>query len=656
MKSLSCLILASVLASLTFFTPSLVATSLKEAEQAFSEMKVYSNEGRPWRVAQEDWNAAKLTVKTDPKWKSWLSNEKNAVDAWISKRSDRVSWICGWHHDFVSPKDAAYLTWTPEIPGEEVSYFHSPSDPHVEITPKLMAAWVYEFRIQHAEMMLRSARLYHLTGEKKYAEWSAKQLDFYAEHYLDWIPQRKDQGARLYWQSLDVATSGFLYINTVRLIEDEVNPVRKQFWWDHFFKPEADVLNEGFHQIHNIATWHRTCVAAFALVYHNEALWHTVIEGKFGLREQIARGITDDFLWYEQSFHYNEYVVEALNDLFEIAGLYNRSSELALEMVKGENLMLSPIYLRFPNGTVPNPADGTGIETAPHDTFLSSTYRVFPTTLGLETALKQYSWNTLIDPPHRSPRPYTLPEVKSVSLESSNMALIRKGPWQVFLHYGQLTASHSQAEALNYSVFYGKEDITHDPGTTGYGSPYYKEYYTQGLNHNIPLIDGKGEVPPKKGRLLKFSPDTGSMTALQPNYRPDAIAERTLFIQGNDLIDIAQIKSSDGSSHALGLAFHIEGKADITSQFKPTDTLKDNRPISFKYWKNVTRAECVDEVKILALFGETQMKLTFKVKGPFTIWHSTTPDVPPKLREGFYIETQGKEAKFITILTPVVPL
>lgn len=655
MKLYSRLAALGALAALAFFKNSSAADKLQDAEHAFSEMKVYSAEGRPWRNAEEDWDAAKQRVATNPSWQNWLTKEKAAVDAWIAKRSDRVSWICGWHHDFVSPKDAAYLTWTPEIPGEEVSFFHSPSDPHVEITPKLMAAWVYEFRIQHAEMMLRSARLYHLTGEKKYAEWSASQLDFYAEHYMEWTPQRKDQGARLYWQSLDVATSGFLYINTVRLIEDAISLTRKQFWWDHFFKPEADILNDGFHQIHNIATWHRTSVAAFALVYHNEALWHQVIDGQYGLREQIARGITDDFLWYEQSFHYNEYVVEALNDLYEIAGLYKRSSELASELVKSENLMLSPIYLRFPNGTVPNPADGTGIETAPHDTFLASTYRVFPTTLGLETAQKQYNWNTLIDPPQHSPRPYTLPEVKSLNMQASNMAMIRKGPWQIYLHYGQLTASHSQAEALNYSVFYGNDDITHDPGTTGYGSPYYKEYYTQGLNHNIPLIDGKGEIPPKKGQLLRFSAEHGNMTALQPNYRPDAIAGRTLAIQGNNLVDIAQIKSRDGSIHALGLAFHIEGKAALPETFKATDTLKDNRPISFKYWKNVTTADCTDEISFNTTFGQTQIKLTFQVKGPFKIWHATTPDVPPKKREGFYIEIQGKEAKFITILSPLKP-
>ena len=630
------------------------AASLSEAEKSFAEMKVYSADGKPWRDAQEDWDGAKKRIATDDHWKRWLEHEQAAVDKWISKQSDRVSWVCGWHHEFVSPKDAAYLTWTTEIPGEDVSFFHSPSDPHVEITPKLMAAWVYDFRYTHAQMMYRSARLYKLTGNKRYAEWSAAQLDFYSKHYYEWQTHKKESGARLYWQTLDEATSGFQYINTVRLIEETVDPARKQYWWDHFFKPEADLLNSEFLKIHNIANWHRCCVAAFALVYHDDKLWHKAIDGQFGLREQIAKGITDDYLWYEQSFHYNEYVVEALRNLFEIAGLYHRTDEIALEIAKGENLMLSPIYLRFPNNTVPNPADGTGVETAPHHSFLASTYRVFPTTLGLDTAKEEYNWNTLIDPPQESSKPSIIPAVTSRNMAASNMAMIRKGPWQIFLHYGQLTQSHSQAEALNYSVFYGNDDITHDPGTTGYGSLYHKEYFTLGLNHNVPLIDGNGEVPPQKGHLLKYSAEEGTMIAMQPKYRSNAIAGRTLAITGGSLVDVAQIKSRDGTPHALGLAFHIEGKADLPSQFTPVTNFTENKPVSFKYWKSVKATECKDEISIMTQCGETRMKVTFRVKGPFKIWHAVTPDTPPKLREGFYLETYSNEATFMTILTPVV--
>ena len=76
--------------------------------------------------------------------------------------------------------------------------------------------------------------------------------------------------------------------------------------------------------------------------------------------------------------------------------------------------------------------------------------------------------------------------------------------------------------------------------------------------------------------------------------------------------------------------------------------------MSFKYWKSVKATECKDEISIMTQCGKTRMKVTFKVKGQFKIWHAITPDTPPKLREGFYLETYSNEATFMTILTPVV--
>jgi oligo-alginate lyase len=621
--------------------------------QAFAELKVYSTAGMPWRAATEDWAGAKLRVDRDPQWDAWLRQERRSVDDWMEKSHDRVTWACGWYHDFVSPKDASRLTWTPAIPGEDVAFLTSPSDSHVEITPKIMGGWVFEFRSRHADMIQRAARLYRVTGNEKYAEWAAGQLDFYAQHYLEWQPQRKDQGARLYWQTLDEATNGTKYIDTVRLLDGWITPARKQLWWEMFFKPESEVLDGGYQSIHNIATWHRCAMAEFALVYHDAALWREAIDGKFGLRNQIAKGITADYLWWEQSLHYNEYVVEALLTLFTQAGLAGRSNELAPEMVVAENLMLAPIYLRFPTGMLPNPADGTGIEFVPHRAFLASTYRVFPTTIGLAEAANTRDWNTLLDPPPASPRPDTLPLVTSRNLEASRMAVLRRGAWQVFLHYGQLTASHSQSEALNFSAFYGDTDITHDPGTVGYGSPYHKDYYTKGLNHNVPLINGEGEIPPQAGKLLEFSDEKARVSAAQPKYRPGTTAERTLVIDGDRLVDTATIRNTGAASSLLGLALHLQGKVRLPKEFTPAADFAKDRPASFSYWREVTSAKYTDHATFDVDYGARTMRVTLAVPGEFTLWHGSTPDVPPARREGFYLETHGTEAVFTTTFEPV---
>jgi hypothetical protein len=318
--------------------------------------------------------------------------------------------------------------------------------------------------------------------------------------------------------------------------------------------------------------------------------------------------------------------------------------------------MLSPIYVRFPNGLLPNPADGTGIESVPHRAFLASTYRVFPTTLGLTEVAHDRNWNTLLDPPPASPRSETLPAVTSQNFESTRMALLKQGPWQVFLHYGQLTASHAQSEALNFSASYGDTDITHDPGTVGYGSPYHKDYYTKGLNHNVPLINGEGSAPPQPGELLEFSAEKARVSAAQPKYRPTATATRTLVIDGNRLIDTATIHSTSSTLQPLGLALHVQGKVRLPDTFKPTDSFATNRPAAFGYWREVTSTTYKDQASFDVDYGPLTIRVTFSLPGEFTVWHGSTPDVPPKRREAFYLETQGTEATFTTSFSPVEPI
>lgn len=617
--------------------------------RAFADLKITDAAGRPWRAAVEDWAGARRRVADDPAWAAWLRRERAAVDAWTAKWHDRVSWTCGWYHDFVSPKDGSELVWTPAIPGVDVAFLHSPSDPHVAVTPKLMAAWVFFFRSRHADMMERAARLYRLTGDTRYAAWAAAQLDYYAEHYRDWPAGRG--GARLYWQTLDEATGGIKYADTVRLLGNYATPARRERWRRGLFDPMAATLNRTFRQIHNIAVWQRCAVAQFALLFHDQAEWREAIDGPFGLRAQMNRGITSDYLWWEQSLGYNQYVVQAVLTLFTDAGLDGRAAILAPEMNEAENLMLAPLYLRFPTGQLPNPADTRGLDFAPDRAFFASTYRVFPTTIGLAAAAHRRDWDTLLDPPPPSPRPVVLPPVTSRNLESSRMALIKAGPWQVYFHYGQLTRSHSQAEALNFSAFYGDTDITHDPGTVGYGSPLHRNYYTRGLNHNVPLIDGRGEEPPQAGRLLGFSPT--SVAAGQPHYRPGARARRTLAIEGDRLVDTAVIASDDGIPRRLGLALHLEGHVRLPAGFAPDPDFARGRPPAFSYWRDVRAAEFRDRAVFDVTFGGLTLRVTIATPGRFRVWHASTPDVPPRRREGFYVETTAPAATFVTTFAPV---
>jgi hypothetical protein len=607
-------------------------------ERQFAELKVYSKLGDPWRAAREDWVGARRRVAEDPVWAQWLKREREEVDRWMAKHHDRVEWLPGWSHDGVSPKDGSRVTWTEQIPHEEVEFFSSRSDPKIEITPKLHAWWVVTFRGHHVSTMLRAAQLYRLTDDRRYADWAMGQMDFYAENFLKWEPQRKGHPARLFWQTLTEATNLVKFTEMVRLLGDTVPGEQRQRWRRDFFELEVKALNATMHTIHNIATWQRCAVAQVALLFNDEALWRGALDGPFGLRRQMAEGITSDYLWYEQSLGYNGYVVRAVLGLFTAAGIHGRADELAHEMATAENLMLAPLYLRFANGQLPNPADSGGIGRAPNAELFAETYRVFPTTLGLAEAVRMRDWNTLLDPPQALPREVQLPAVTSRSFESSRMAVLKSGGWQVFVHYGQVTRSHSQREALNYSAFFGGTDVTHDPGTVGYGSPLHRGYYTRGLNHNVPLVNGEGQEGTDPGELREFSAEAARVVVAQPKYRPDARAERVLAIVGGALVDSATIASTKGAQR-LGLALHLQGKVKLPTGFRRADDLGEKRPEAFDYWRDVMAATFRDRAEFDVDYGRgTVIRVTIAAPGEFKLWRGSAPDVPPTRRDSLYLE------------------
>lgn len=613
----------------------------RDPASAFVALKVLDANASPLRSAREDWAGARARAASDPGWAQWVDERRAELDDWMANRRDRVEWVAGWWHDFVSPKDGSFLTWTPDEPG--AATLSSPSDPRVELTPKIHGGWVFGFRSRHTEKIAEAARFYRLTGEARYAEWAAAQLDFYAENYTKWPLQTSKAKARLMHQSLDDANVQIRLLNAARLLDGFAPEQRKRAWIDHLFRPSAELLDETFQRIHNIACWQRTAMALTALYARDAELWKRAIDGPFGIRKQIAHGVTSEYLWFEQSMGYNSYVVSAMLPLFTVASLDGRAGDLRDEMLVIQNMMLAPILLRFPGGRLPNPADATGgAPRAPNERFLAGAYRVFPTTIGLRHIAGQRSWDTLVDPPPPAPPDAPLPDPASHSLPSSRMALLREGPWQVFFHYGQLHASHAQAEALNFEATYRGVAVTHDPGTVGYGSPLHRGFYTTGAAHNVPLVDGQGQARWQPGELVSFTPS--SVAARQPHYRPGVEAERELRLVDGRLEDVVRLKVEGGEPRRLGQVLHLHGRIRAPANAEPVEP-------PLPYWNETRRASYRGRAVVEAVLEGVTLEVTIEVDGPFSITLGRSPDMPPGVRDSIYVEKEGSSAEFRIRLT-----
>lgn len=601
-------------------------------EAAFRELKVYDGAGSPLRAAREDWAGARTRAGADGAWAEWVVGRRAEVDEWMEKRRDRVEWVAGWWHDFVRESDGAFLEWTPAPP--------------VGVTAKVFGGWVFGFRSRNGDKMVEAARLWRLTGERKYGEWAAGQLDFYADNYERWPVQTSKSKSRLMHQSLDDAVMLVRLVRTAWTLEGFAGEARKKQWQEKLFYPMAALLDETFQRVHNIACWQRTAMAMAALYGKDEALWKRAIEGPFGIRRQMEGGVTSEWLWLEQSLLYNSYVVSALLPLFEQAGLAGRLGELKREAAIAENLMLGPAALRFVDGKLPTPADSTaGFRKWPEMGILVAARRVFPTRMGLRAAAGQRGWEALLDPVEEVTGSVEAPVVKAQSLETSRMAVIRGGAWQVYFHYGQVDASHAQAEALNWEAYHGLVDVTHDAGTVGYGSPLHQGYYKRGAAHNVPLVDGEGQAGWAMGELISFSGT--QVEGMQAEYRAGVSARRRLAIEGEGLVDEVELKVKDGGERRLGVALHLQGVVALPPGFEA------DAGFGLPYWSEARTKEMASPVVLAARIGGGDYEVRVEAAGPMRVTHASVPDAPPGRREAVYFEVRGAGAVFKTTLRPV---
>ncbi len=601
-----------------------------EPERAFASMKIHEN-GSAVRAAREDWQGARARVQSDPEWAKWLATARADTDHWISAPRDKVEYVAGWWHDFVSERDGGFLQWT--------------ESPPTGVTAKVFGGWVFGLRSRNGTQMVEAARLWRLTGEQRYFDWAAAQLDFYAASYEKW-PEQGGGNARLMYQSLDDANMLVRFVQAAQTLGGDVDPARRQVWIDKLFRPMAMLLGKSLQRVHNIACWQRAAMAMAALYASDQDLWKLAVDGEYGIRRQVRDGITSDYLWVEQSLLYNSYVVSAFLTFFEQAGMAGRLDELKQEAASIENLMLAPIYLRFPDGKLPTPADSTaGFRRAPETGILARARRVFPTSIGITAAASQKNWDSLLDPP-TAVKSQPLPEIVSRNFESSRMALLKKGPWQVFFHYGQLDPSHAQAEALNYEAYFESIDVTHDAGTVGYGSPLHKGFFQTGAAHNTVLIDGEGQAKWNEGTLVGFDGTRGMAAARQDEFRPGVAVERKIGIEGDNLIETTEAKCAGDAARRIGLVLQIQGKVAVPEAATPSPD------VQLPYWKQARSWNADRKVELTFTAGGRQFALIVESSGPVRVTHATTPDAPSATRESLYFETTGRSASFRTTWMP----
>ncbi|MGX2042057.1 heparinase II/III domain-containing protein [Methylocaldum sp. MU1018] len=616
----------------------------EDIKAAFAELKAGEGGFAPARTAREYWDGARRRVAQDPRWATWLQERTDWVGNWMTTPRDSADWVAGWIHDYVDPNTGVLLRWTPDSP-------MPPDEPGYE---KMRAAWIAHNRIYNIDRMLDAARLFRLTGDVRYLDWAASQLDFYADAYRGFPLQTWNGQAQLMNQSLDEATRGLVLIEAVRLLRPHVTAERADHWREGLLLPLAANLTASSREAHNIAVWHAAAVTLIGLEFEQPDLIDFGKNSAMGIPALLDTGVSPDWFWYENTLSYQDYVVQALVEMLVGASLRGRLSEFARELWIAQNLMIAPVTVRFANEDAPTLNDSPPNRKAPNRGLWAASRRVLPTWIGLDEAKDQLSWDNLLDPPKAVDSTPDLPEVASGPVAGLDAVQIVKNGWHALLRYGQKARFHAQQESLTYELQYGDTWILKDPGTVGYGSPLHQEYYRRAPAQNVPLVDGDGQSPwPSEGQLDDFAADGSFAAVSHPNYRTGVTAARRLTIGSQTFTDRVVVKTNSDTPHAIGMVMNtpcsVTSRAEASTESAP---LPDTT--AFRYWSDQTTYLAQDEWRATLHCAGRRFALSLSGAALQRVHVGTVPDsAAPYTRRGIYAEAAASAAQFYLVFRPL---
>ena len=600
------------------------------------------------RTAKEDWAALATKYKNDTITANWVKTEQARVDAWMAKNFERADLIGGWVNYYIDAKTGLLLKWTPNDA--------EPPNATVDPAKRFKAAWVAQGRTYNIAQMQTAARLYRTTGLTKYADWAAKQLDFYAQQYTKWPVNTSEGRSTLYMQGLDEAVDLFPLLDTARLLESYAGSTRSATWKSQLFMPMATNLKSTSAPKSNIQLWHASAIAAIAMRYKDATLLDYAINDPAGIKANMAAGLTADNLWIEGSFAYNTYVIECLSKLLVAASLDGYSDRFTAQADAALRMLLAPMEYRFDDGSLPNPGDSTSTQAVVNNLAHWYLFRTMPTYWGVSVASGWRTWEMLTDPPaaNKSLTAPVIPTASTKNFESLRWAVLRAGTWQAFVRYGGMQGNHWSDEAFNFELRHGTTSIAVDPGTITYGSPQHAGYFQRGPAGNVPLVDGDNQSKWAPGTLTSFDLANATLSAEQPLFQADAAVGRTFRVTTGGLVEQTVLKVPSGKTKRLGMVF--SSTCDIvpgTGVSSATGQPALPAVTAFGYWTNTATYTTTSNWRVtLKCAGNKNYVMQVWGPGAQRVYIGKAPNTPmPSTRNSIYYEVSGAKAVFESSIT-----
>ncbi len=506
---------------------------------------------------------------------AWASIKAQA-DGWLDREIELPDRGGQWYHWYTCEKCGGGLRT------------ESPTRHVCKICGATYSGWPYDDVVIMREhnSLSRAVRhlglAYALTGERAYAGKAREILLAYAAAYLDYPPHNKNGEAgggacHVAAQPLSEATWLIPIVQGFDCIFDTLSAGDRQVIADRLLLPAAELVRGYARSIHNIPCWENSAYGLVGIAVGDEDLAAQAINGRFGLRNQVAEGVNDDGMWYEGSWGYHYYTMSALEPLVVAA----EHVGIDLYSERYLSMFLAPIRMMAPNGALPAFNDSSRTSALARGDLYENAMAHWraPELAVVLGRSNRRSMEALLFGPDQVPRGTS--DLSSHVFESAGVAVLRTDADErpdgliegvpanyLALDYGPHGSGHGHPDKLGFEMYALGALVATDAGSVQYGNPAHRGWYRQTLSHNTVVVDGASQQP-TEGRLLFAAFGDGmAMVAAESDGAYEGVTlQRVMALLPDALLDITLALSDD--AHRYDWALHCRGDLQVNRSAVP---------------------------------------------------------------------------------------
>lgn len=599
---------------------------------------------------------------------------KADVDAFMPGFSDSPDRLSRWGHYYFCDDDGGRLIFD----------LDSPKKHRCEVCGKvyeneiLDGVWTYFYRNRAVVMALVSAVVYKATKEKKYFDYAVNVIDFYAAHYKEFVLHNKENEicesydnmkwgcGRMMPQGLNESIVAIRFIQTIEILRDELSQEWLELVHEKLFKEMFRLLAPQATRIHNISCWNLSAIGVMGLAFGDQEMIDFTFGSEYNIREQLKKGVTPDYFWYEGSIHYNFFLLEGISYLFLFCRLYGwEFGEESTRILT--NMFIQAYNYAFDNQYLPNPNDGwpnlnlrtfsyiyhTVARAAGEDSEIGNITKIIESSKEPRTilplsepyycqnkvCLEQLLFNIDFDYSR-----FTPVEHKSCSFPKSNFAILRNGTWNVFMKYGLNGKSHAHPDIMTVELMCRDHRISRDLSNAGYRSKLCNEWHRKTLSHNTVCYNGTDITSVSPGECLYF--DENKVAAKASNVYEGIDYTRTIEINGEAVEDSFAV--SGGMDGIYDYVFHFESDISFEYDLELEDGNLGFDKNGYQHVLEVKKVKTQSDCVILTGdAGGQKIKVTVDLNGGHELYLLKTMDNPVnKIRNTILLRHTGADPEY----------